>query len=113
MSSQQGMPAKTPQVFKVVAKSAKAGKTITYGEVGRQVGLYHRHVHPRLYAIWQWCETQQPPLPHLNAIVVNGQTGRPGGGYTPTGGKLSEAEFQRTKQRVFAFDWDSLRFPGT
>jgi len=106
-----GMPSKTAAVFKAVASFAKDGKTPTYGQVGKIVGLHPRQVPPRLYAIWQWCEANGHP--HLNAIVVNSQTRRPGGGYTPHGHSLTESEFQSMKGRVFVYNWDMVRFPGT
>jgi len=106
-----GMPTKTVEVFKAVAYFAKNGKTPTYKEVGDVVKLHWRQVPTRLYSIWQWCENRQPPLPHLNAIVVNGKTKRPGVGYMPHSHQLSEMEFQKTKRQVFACKWDTVRFP--
>ncbi|MEW6141847.1 MAG: hypothetical protein AB1597_01650 [Chloroflexota bacterium] len=113
MTTSKGMPTNTAKVFKVVAKAAEAQKLITYKEVGVETGLHWRQVPGRLYAIWQWCEAQHPSLPHLNAIVVNSITRRPGSGYTPNGEPLREADFQTMKNRVFGFDWKSVQFPGT
>lgn len=111
MSNTLGMPISTSKVFKVVAKAAGSHQTITYKQVGDQVGIHWRQVPGRLYAIWQWCSSQNPPLPHLNAIVVNSTTGRPGSGYTPNGLTLSEVQFQAIKSKVFDFDWQSVKFP--
>lgn len=106
-----GMPTRTAEVFKVLADSAKVGKTITYKEVGQAVKLHWRQIPTRLYSIWQWCENKQPPLPHLNAIAVNGKTKLPGAGYTPHNHPLSQTEFEQVKRQVFAYDWDKVHFP--
>lgn len=59
--------------------------------------------------IWQQvCEAQG--LPHLNAIVVNHKTRRPGKGYTAA---EKEAEWRTMVQRVFAYDWSTVRLEGT
>lgn len=108
-----GMPIKTAEVFKVLVHFAKDGRTVTYKEVGEAVNLHWRQVPLRLYAIWQWCENRQPPLPHLNAIAVNAKTGLPGRGYAPHNHPLSREEFQETKHRIFAYNWDSVHFPDT
>jgi len=108
--TQAGMPSRTAEVFKALTNFAKDGKTPTYGEVGKIAGVYHRQVRQRLYAIWQWCDSNGHP--HLNAIVVNAQTRRSGMGYTPSGHQLSDSEFQTMREQVFAYNWDSVRFPG-
>ena len=58
-------------------------ETITYGEVGRIIGMFHRHVGPMLTKeVAPYC--QENNLPDLWMVIVNKETGRPGrGAYTP------------------------------
>jgi hypothetical protein len=52
-----------------------------------------------------FCRDQD--LPALTVLMVNGTTGRPGGGTVLDG----DAETER--ERVFAFDWFSIEPPET
>lgn len=110
MSMTTDTPTTTSQVFDAVKIFAMARETATYGYIQKRVGLSPRVVQQRLYAIWQWCESQG--YPHLNAIVVNAKTQRPGQGYTPNHHEISESEFQSMRDKVFAFHWESIKFPG-
>ncbi len=104
------MPTTTAIVFDAVKVFAMAHETPTYGYIEKRVGLPPRVVQQRLYAIWKWCASMG--YPHLNAIVVKANTMRPGQGYTPNGHEISETEFQSMKDKVFAFQWESIKFPG-
>lgn len=102
-------PTRTAQVFDAIKVFAIAHETVTYGYVVKRVGISPRVVQQRLHAIWQWCESQG--YPHLNAIVVNAKTMRPGQGYKPFHHEITEPEFQSMKEKVFAFHWENIKFP--
>lgn len=104
------MPAKTAEVFTAVVLAATERRTPTYGEVGRAAGLTPVLVLARLHAISQWCEANG--YPHLNAIVVNARSQRPGRAYARNGEELSDTQFQEAKEAAFAFDWTAVGFPG-
>ncbi len=64
-------------VYRELIKAARDMRTLTYGKVGKAVGLHHRTQLPdRLGVIFERC--RDLGLPPLTAIVVRGNSGRPG-----------------------------------
>ena len=78
---------------------AKEGRTITYGELAAKIGTHHRPLccRPMGY-IWTYCA--QVGIPHLNAIVVNKQTKRPGRDYKPP------CKWEEMRDAVFAHTYE-------
>jgi hypothetical protein len=95
--------AKREEVFEYLKKSAGEKRTSPYKEIGEAVGLGYRVLRFPLYFIWERCK--EKGLPELNALAVNGKTGRPGAGCPELDG-----EWENVRERVFAFDWKSKSF---
>jgi len=88
-------------------------ETVTYGELGRRIGIHHRPVQFLLgYIRDEICLKRDLPL--LNVIVVNKYTGLPGKSFLPEGtSHLTEEEYRRRfeelRDEVLAYDgWDTL-----
>jgi putative restriction endonuclease len=84
--------------------TAKAGKTITYKELGDKIGLHHR---PLQYVFGYIRDDicRRHDLPMLNALVVNADTQEPGGGWLPAG---FQADVDEEQARVTALgDWEA------
>jgi len=78
-------------MFPILVDHAKAGSTITYGEMRAQLQrrFAEHHVHASMYGhpagkVGNICialgSEWAAPIPPLNAIIVNGKTGLPGDG---------------------------------
>ena len=88
-------------------------KTITYGELGRRIGIHHRPVRFLLgYIRDEICRRRGLPL--LNVIVVNKITRLPGQSFLPEDlSHLTDEEYKRRfeehRDEVFAYaGWDTL-----
>jgi hypothetical protein len=88
-------------------------KTITYGELGRRIGIHHRPVRFLLgYIRDEICCRRGLPL--LNVIVVKKSTGLPGESFLREGTRhLTDEEYKRRfeelRDQVFAYaGWDAL-----
>ncbi len=88
-------------------------ETITYGELGRRIGIHHRPVRFLLgYIRDEICLKRDLPL--LNVIVVKQDTGLPGESFLPEGtSHLTDEEYRRMfeelRDQVFAYArWDAL-----
>ncbi len=92
---------------------AHLGKPITYGELGRRIGIHHRPVRFLLgYIRDEICRRRGLPL--LNVIVVNKITRLPGQSFLPEDlSHLTDEEYKRRfeelRDEVFAYaGWDTL-----
>lgn len=88
-------------------------ETITYGELGRRIGIHHRPVRFLLgYIRDEICRRRGLPL--LNVIVVKKSTGLPGKSFLPEDlSHLTDEEYKRRfeelRDEVFAYtEWDDL-----
>jgi len=88
-------------------------KTITYGELGRRIGIHYRSVRFLLgYIRDEICRRRGLPL--LNVIVVNKSTGLPGKSFLPEDLSLLTDEeyrrrFEELRDEVFAYvGWYTL-----
>jgi len=88
-------------------------KTITYEELGRRIGIYHRQVGFLLgYIRDEICRRRGLPL--LNVIVVKKSNGLPGKSFLPEDlSDLTDEEYRRRfvelRDEVFAYEgWDAL-----
>ena len=106
MPDQPPMPAKTSEVFEVLKRCARERLTITYGGLGRQVGLSARGAAKPLYCIRNLCLDRY--LPPLTAIVIRSGDGLPGVGLTPAVTQVTIAETRDMQRQVFAYDWSLI-----
>ena len=88
-------------------------KSITYGELGRRIGIYHRSLSFLLgYIRDEICCRRGLPL--LNVIVVYKSNGLPGKSFLPEDlNHLTDEEYRRRfeelRDEVFAYSgWDAL-----
>jgi len=96
------MQAKSRVLYQLLASAGYAGggKTITYGEAARRIGLkHHRPLRFPLEIIQTACaETQRP---NLTVIVIKQGEGMPGDGCSDGG----EGVFEQMLKLVTAYDW--------
>ena len=100
------MHPKTPDVFNYLRDCAYKMCTVTYSEVGTQVGLAARGTAKPLYQIRDLC--LECGLPPLTALVVSKRNGLPGIGLKPDQTQVTPAEWREMTSQVFAFDWSSV-----
>ncbi len=93
------------RVWPILTRSARDRRTLTYGEVARQLGF--RGARPVRFPLWtiqDFC--LEKDLPPLTILVVNKSTGRPGQGFFAWTGKLEDGQ-----HRVFNWDWTTVLAP--
>lgn len=100
------MSPKTLDVFDYLKGCACKMRVVTYGEVGKQVGLAARGTAKPLYQIRDLC--LERGLPPLTALVVRKSDGLPGTGLKPDQTQVTPAEWREMTSQVFAFDWSSI-----
>jgi hypothetical protein len=92
---------------------AKHRRTITYGDLGRKIGVHHRAIsRPLGYIRDEICAPRG--LPFITALVISQTTEMPGDNWLPEGtGHLTSDQYQEEyeKFRGEAFDcdkWDAV-----
>jgi len=91
----------------VLISVAKSDKTITYGELGAQIGVHHRAIRHVLGPIQDFCMESGPPsLPPLTILVVN-LNGRPGSGFIAH----DPNDLQGGLDAVRSFPWHQMQNP--
>ena len=85
------------QLWPLLAYAATRHQLLTYGEVGKLVGVAARGLGQLLEPVQSYCLLQK--LPPLTAIVVRRNTGRPGEGFSAAPDPTQE------QHQVFAFNW--------
>ena len=84
------------QIWAVLARAAKNRQTLTYGQVGKLIGVPTAGLGQLLEPIQSYCLIHN--LPPLTLLVVQRETGLPGSGFTGVGAP----EFARSQADVFA-----------
>jgi hypothetical protein len=95
--------AKRKAVFEYLKTCAIEKHARSYKEIGNAVDLWYRVLRFPLNFIWSKCN--EHGFPELNAIAVNGKSGRPGPGCPKLAGKWEDV-----RDNVFAFDWNAVSF---
>ena len=95
------------QAYLIFIGRAANQQTIQYRQLGEKMryGVGPILAGP-LGRIMDWCAAEK--LPALTSIVVEKKTGVPSTGLTT----VEENDFSAEQQRVFAFDWYSIRPSG-
>jgi hypothetical protein len=90
--------------YLVLVSLAWNNQLITYGALSQRQMKYGDGgiLAPVLGCIMGWCH--ELGLPPLTTLVVNGDTGVPGGGLIT----VADADFPAAMQRVFKFNWFDL-----
>jgi len=88
------------QIWAVLAWAARNRQTLTYGQVGKLIGVPTAGLGQLLEPIQSYCLVHD--LPPLTILVVQQEMGLPGAGFTgaPTASGLAKAQAE-----VFAKDW--------
>ena len=87
------------QIWAVLAWAARARQNLTYGQLGKLIGVPTAGLGQLLEPIQSYCISQG--LPPLTALVVQQESGLPGSGFTGA----SASQFARAQAEVFAKDW--------
>ena len=87
------------QIWSLLAWAAKNRQSLTYGQVGKLIGVPAAGLGQLLEPIQSFCLING--LPPLTVLVVQQDTGLPGPGFT---GATASA-FARAQAEVFAKDW--------
>jgi len=85
------------QIWPLLAWAATNRQTLTYGIVGKLIGVPARGLGHLLEPIQAYCIEHR--LPPLTALVVSSDTGMPGTGFT------AAEEVPKALQVVFSFNW--------
>ena len=98
----------------IIVDLAQKRELMTYGELGKKLGVHHRTVIPHVlgYIRDEICSPRKLPL--LNVLIVRQDDRLPGENFLPEGTRnLSDAEYERKfeqhRDKVFLYDkWDEL-----
>jgi hypothetical protein len=85
------------QIWPVLAWAARNRQVITYGILGKLIGVPQHGLGQLLEPIQSYC--LQEGLPPLTILVVSQATGVPGVGFIAT------EDIPKTQVSVFAYDW--------
>ena len=85
------------QIWPILAWAATNRQTLTYGIVGKLIGVPARGMGHLLEPIHAYCLEHR--LPPLTALVVSATTGMPGTGFN------AASEVPKALQAVFSYDW--------
>ena len=87
----------------------RSRQPMTYGELAKRMGIYHRVCQFFLSIIQDYCRNHKPELPPLQSLVVNKHTRVPGGGYVAT--PRDRHSIEQVQNRVFDFQWEQIENP--
>lgn len=92
------------RAWPILIDRASKNSTITYGELGKALGVHHRAVRFVLAVIQDYC--LEAKLPPLTILIVNA-SGLPGSGFIA----FDLDRFEEGLEQVFSRDWDALENP--
>lgn len=87
------------QIWAVLAWAARNRQSLTYGQLGKLIGVPTAGLGQLLEPIQSYCIVQE--LPPLTVLVVQQESGLPGPGFTGA----SASEFAKAQAEVFGKDW--------
>lgn len=87
------------QIWAVLAWAARNRQTLTYGQLGKLIGVPSAGLGQLLEPIQSYCLVNH--LPPLTVLVVQQDSGLPGPGFTGA----TAAEFAKAQAETFATDW--------
>lgn len=94
------------QIWSVLAWASHHRQTLTYGMLGRLVGIPAAGLGQLLEPVQSYCLING--LPPLTILVVQQGSGLPGSGFTGA----TASEFAKAQSAVFAYDWLGHGNPG-
>ena len=93
------------RAWPMLTKCADNGKTLTYGQLAKRLGIHHRTVRFLLGKIQDYCLEEK--LPPLTILVVNQSTQRPSEGFIA----WDADNLPEGRENVFKYSWDALPNP--
>jgi hypothetical protein len=87
------------QIWAVLAWAARNRQSLTYGQLGKLIGVPTAGLGQLLEPVQSYCLIHA--LPPLTVLVVQQESGLPGPGFTGA----SALQFARSQADVFAQDW--------
>jgi hypothetical protein len=87
------------QIWAVLALAARNRQSVTYGQLGKLIGVPTAGLGQLLEPIQSYCIANG--LPPLTVLVVQQESGLPGPGFTGA----SASQFAKSQADVFALDW--------
>ena len=90
--------AKSLKLYLILVGHATHAETTTYKALGEKIGAIPRKVGYYLDPVAKYCRSQR--LPWLTSLVVNKDTGKPGGGYLGPTDSITQ-----DRESVFSYDW--------
>jgi putative restriction endonuclease len=92
------------RAWPILAQRAASRSTITYGELGKVLGVHHRAIRYVLSVIQDYCiEVRLPPL----TILIVNASGLPGTGFIA----FDLDNFEEGLEKVYDFDWNGVENP--
>jgi len=87
------------QIWGILAWAARNRQSMTYGHLGKLIGVPNAGLGQLLEPIQSFCI--QEKLPPLTVLIVQQDTGLPGSGFTGA----PASEFAKAQMEVFEYDW--------
>ena len=92
------------RAWPVLVGTAMSRSTITYGELGAEIGVHYRAIRYVLSVIQDYC--LEEGLPPLTILIIN-SSGKPGTGFIA----YDLSYFEKGLEKVWKFDWNSIKNP--
>ena len=100
-------------ILPILVRQAKAGKTITYKALAKEIGTHHRVIGRALGIIGNELSKMVGPPPLINACVVNQSTGEPSEGVDEfMEQRLSKIQKTERSLAIRLLQEESFNFPG-
>ena len=90
------------QIYQILISAAHNRQLLTYGIVGKHIGVPRQGLAGHLEYILKYCEKYE--LPRLTSICVSKRTGQPSDGYTDRVPSTPE-QMHRDREEVYAHNW--------
>jgi hypothetical protein len=87
------------QIWGILAWAARNRQSMTYGHLGKLIGVPNAGLGQLLEPIQSFCILER--LPPLTVLVVQQDTGLPGSGFTGA----PASELAQAQMEVFEYDW--------
>jgi hypothetical protein len=91
------------QIWSILTLAARQRQVLSYGLLGKAVGLVPHYLGDYLEPIQSFCLIHE--LPPLTVLVVQEASGVPGPGFS------ASRDIPRSQAEVFAKDWLNMRVP--
>jgi len=95
------------RTWSILTQYAARKSSITYGQIGKRLGIHHRPTRFILDLIQNYCLEEK--LPPLTVLAVNQGTGLPGLGFIA----WDVDNLEQGRQQVFSHPWSSFKNPFT